>query len=129
MSDEQIAIATTSEPITSWEHVADPNTVKVVTNEIGDALYFSRAPIPFQRDGQPLMSSYRKHTGLYVYRRETLLEFTGLPPSPLERMEKLEQLRALENGMRIRVVPVEHSSIGVDTAEDLERVRGILRSK
>ena len=106
------------------------NIVKVVTNEEGYALYFSRSPMPFPRDaslrygGDPnravinepeLMSIFRKHTGLYVYRREYLLEFTKLPQSKLEKIEMLEQLRALENGAKIKVVEVDGPSIGVDT--------------
>lgn len=140
-ADDRADIATTSEPIGSLAELLNGNVVKVVVSATGDALYFSRSPMPFPRDaslrygGDPnsairnepeLLSMFRKHTGLYVYRREYLLKFTTLPASRLERIEMLEQLRALENGARIRVVKAASASIGVDTLEDLERVRAIL---
>ena len=101
----------------------DPNVVKVVVDQLGFALYFSRAPIPYRRDvGGPQRAVYR-HIGLYVYRRDFLLRLASLPPTPLERAESLEQLRALEHGYRIRVVETAHPSVAVDTPEDLERVR------
>jgi len=136
-------IVTTCEPISAAEDLLNSNVVKVVTNDEGFAVYFSRSPIPFPReaslswngdrwasmDKEPgLFSLYRKHTGLYVYRREYLLEFTRLPPSKLERIEMLEQLRALENGARIKVIETSERSIGVDTQEDLDRVRAILEA-
>ena len=93
--------------------------VKVVTDRAGDALYFSRCPIPYVRDGSVI---HYKHIGLYVYRRKFLLRYSELPVGPLEQVERLEQLRALENGYRIRVVETEYDSLGVDTPEDLERV-------
>jgi len=99
----------------------------VVLAQDGAALYFSRAPIPYPRQVggfAPL-----KHLGIYGYQREALLRLAALPPSPLERSESLEQLRALENGMGIRVLIVERASIGVDTAEDLERVERILTER
>ena len=99
--------------------ISNPNVVKVVTDSAGDALYFSRCPIPYDRDGGII---HFKHIGLYVYRREFLLQYSDLPVGPLERVERLEQLRALENGYRIRVVETEYDSLGVDTPEDLERV-------
>jgi 3-deoxy-manno-octulosonate cytidylyltransferase (CMP-KDO synthetase) len=103
--------------------IQDPNVVKVVTDAQGNALYFSRSPIPFARDGhaddQPV---YFKHIGLYVYRREFLLAYPDLPVGPLERAERLEQLRALENGYKIRVVETEYESLGVDTPEDWKQV-------
>jgi 3-deoxy-manno-octulosonate cytidylyltransferase (CMP-KDO synthetase) len=95
----------------------------VVTNLLGDALYFSRCPIPYERDGRNGLPVYFKHIGLYVYRREFLLRYPDLTVGPLEEAERLEQLRALENGYRIRVVNTEYESLGVDTPEDLERVR------
>jgi GNAT superfamily N-acetyltransferase len=117
--------------------VLSADVVKVVTDKNGFALYFSRSPIPFPREAvkrhgslenalqaEPsLLALFRKHTGLYVYRREFLLRFTGLEQTKLEKTEMLEQLRALENGARIKVVEVAESSIGVDTREDFERVR------
>lgn len=97
----------------------DPDTVKVVLDRRGHALYFSRAPIPFPRnpDGAPAL----RHLGLYGYRRETLLRLAGLSPTPLERSESLEQLRALEHGVRIRVLEVDDAATGIDTEEDLRR--------
>ena len=144
ISDENADIATTCEAITSkWDELLNGNVVKVVVGDSGYAIYFSRSPMPFPREaalmynGDPgraieeepeILSIFRKHTGLYVYRREYLLEFTKLPQSKLEKIEMLEQLRALENGAKIRVVEVDETSIGVDTAEDLECVRSILEA-
>lgn len=104
--------------------IDNPNVVKVVTDHAGDALYFSRCPIPYIRDGARAHGQfgYFKHIGLYVYRRDFLLRYSELPVGPLESVERLEQLRALENGYRIRVVETEYDSLGVDTPEDLERV-------
>lgn len=126
--------------ITDAEEHLDPATVKVVVDAAGYALYFSRAPIPHFRldtDDAPDAGAPRrhpesglwplKHIGLYVYTRETLLWFSALAPTPLERTERLEQLRALENGCRIRVVQVDYSPIGVDTPQDLARVRSIMQ--
>jgi len=95
--------------------------VKVVTAHNGDAIYFSRCPIPFDRD-RSASTPYFKHIGLYVYQRDFLLNYSSLPMGPLEQSERLEQLRALENGVPIRVVETEYESLGVDTPEDLERV-------
>jgi 3-deoxy-manno-octulosonate cytidylyltransferase (CMP-KDO synthetase) len=108
------------------EEMENPNAVKVVLTLDGSALYFSRAPIPYPRQEggfAPL-----KHLGIYGYQREALLRLAGLPPTPLERSESLEQLRALENGIPIRVLVVDRGSFGVDTAADLERVESILQS-
>jgi len=96
-----------------------------VTNTRGDALYFSRAPIPFSREAG-LPAPARAHVGLYVYRRETLLKLAGLAAVPLESLESLEQLRALAHGIRIRVVDTTHAAASVDTPEDLERVRQMM---
>ena len=141
IDDTDADISTASEPIKSlWDEVLNFNVVKVVVGENGYALYFSRSPMPFPREaalrhGGPneaieaepeLLNNFRKHTGIYVYRREYLLEFTKLPPSPLEQIEMLEQLRAMENGAKIRVIHTNESSIAVDTIEDLERVRNIV---
>jgi 3-deoxy-manno-octulosonate cytidylyltransferase (CMP-KDO synthetase) len=101
--------------------IADPNVVKVVVSPEGDALYFSRAPVPFNRDGAAV--PMWKHLGLYAYRRSFLLELSRLPPTPLERAEALEQLRVLEHGYRIRTVETAEDSIEVDTPQDLERAR------
>jgi len=101
--------------------IADPNVVKVVVDRGGHAIYFSRAPIPFQREAGE-RPHYFKHIGLYAYRRDFLLEYSALPVGPLERAERLEQLRALENGYKIRVVETAYDSLGVDTPEDWQRV-------
>ena len=136
--DEQIQISTTSEPIDSVEDLFNPGVVKVVTDARGFALYFSRSPIPYARlagelaleeslrADPSLLSNYRKHSGLYAYRAGFLRRFARMEPSPLERLEALEQLRAIENGFEIRVVRVEHRSIGVDTRQDYERVKRLI---
>ena len=138
MEDPELQMSTTSEPIVSVEDVFNPTVVKVVTDSRGFALYFSRSPIPYIRPVEgltleaslrrepSLLSNYRKHSGLYSYRGSFLQRFTSMEPSPLERLEALEQLRALENGIRIRVVPVAHRSIGVDTEQDYERVKRMI---
>lgn len=130
-------IVTTWEPINSLAELLNFDLVKVVLDDDGNALYFSRSPIPFPREaakrhGSPdkamenepdLLKLFRKHTGLYVYRREVLLEFTRWPQTQLELTEALEQLRALAHGVKIKVVEACSMSIGVDTAEDLELLR------
>jgi 3-deoxy-manno-octulosonate cytidylyltransferase (CMP-KDO synthetase) len=126
LTDPSIPMGTLACPL-ALEQAADPNAVKVVVGLNGFALYFSRAPIPYLRDGhQGGASPYLLHIGLYVYRREVLLRLARLAPTPLEERERLEQLRALEHGIRIRVVATEKRSIGVDTPEDLERVRRMM---
>lgn len=134
-----VDLATTSEPITSIEDVFSSNVVKVVTDDRGDALYFSRSPIPYIRTlpgesmeealgrDSRLLSHFRKHSGLYVFRRRFLLEFARMETSALERIESLEQLRVLDNGYRIRVIKVNHRAIGVDTRQDYERVKSIIQ--
>ena len=119
-----LEIATLAHPIRHAEEAADPAAVKVVRDREGYALYFSRLPIPFDRDGTG--AARWRHLGVYAYRKAALLRFAALPPAPLEQSEALEQLRALENGMRILVLPTDKEAIGVDTPEDLERVRGFL---
>jgi 3-deoxy-manno-octulosonate cytidylyltransferase (CMP-KDO synthetase) len=104
------------------QRIDDPNVVKVVTDRRGFALYFSRSPIPHRRGPLDAGAGPFKHLGLYVYRREFLLQIAALAPTPLERSESLEQLRVLENGFAIRVVETKHDSIGVDTPEDLDHV-------
>ena len=122
LDDAELSMATLKKPIEDPREIIDPNVVKVVANLAGDAIYFSRCPIPFTREGS---GHHYKHIGLYVYRRDFLLAYSGLPVGPLERMERLDQLRALENGYRVRVVETEYESIGVDTPEDLERVSAL----
>jgi 3-deoxy-manno-octulosonate cytidylyltransferase (CMP-KDO synthetase) len=108
----------------SAENITNPNAVKVVTASDGRALYFSRATIPYDRDG--VGPQYWKHIGLYAYRKAALERFPTLPTSTLERTERLEQLRFLENGMNLYVAPTEFDTIGVDTEEDLKRVEALL---
>ena len=115
-------MGTLNKTITDPTDIVNTNVVKVVTNLLGDAIYFSRCPIPYERDGRGSLPLYAKHIGLYVYRRDFLLAYPDLTIGPLEKAERLEQLRALENGYKIRVVPTEYESLGVDTPEDLERV-------
>jgi 3-deoxy-manno-octulosonate cytidylyltransferase (CMP-KDO synthetase) len=138
LENAQIHISTTSEPILDVEDVFNPSVVKVVTDASGLALYFSRSPVPHIRPvpglslaqalraDASLLHHYRKHSGLYAYRGEFLQQFARMPQSPLERLEQLEQLRALENGYQIRVVAIEHRSIGVDTEQDYQRVKRMI---
>lgn len=124
--DPSVEMATLARKLTAAEF-ENPNVVKVVSNLRGDALYFSRAPIPHLRGGgiSPLA---RAHVGIYGFRPDFLQRFAELPPTPLEQAERLEQLRALEHGHRIRVVQTDYRAVGVDTPEDLERVRAIFAS-
>jgi 3-deoxy-manno-octulosonate cytidylyltransferase (CMP-KDO synthetase) len=110
------------------EEFANPNAVKVVTALDGRALYFSRATIPFDRDGTGY-TGYRKHLGIYAYRKATLERFAALTPSPLERLERLEQLRLLENGIGLYVAEAPGDTIGVDTEADLLRAEAVLRGR
>ena len=119
--EPDVVMATLKKRIEQPREITDPNVVKVVTDSAGDAIYFSRCPIPFDRDRSGDVAHF-KHIGLYVYRRDFLLAYSSLPVGPLETAERLEQLRAIENGYRIRVTETEYESWGVDTPEDLERV-------
>ncbi len=128
------AMSTAGTPITDVEDYDNPNVVKVIKDSLGRALYFSRRTIPFLRDHADEPSAeqlsrfpFLKHLGIYGYRRGTLLELVKHPPSPLEMAEKLEQLRALDHGISIAVVEVEYQSIGVDTPDDAERVKALLK--
>jgi 3-deoxy-manno-octulosonate cytidylyltransferase (CMP-KDO synthetase) len=123
-SDPEVPMATLARPSADPSLFSNPNAVKVVCDARSDALYFSRAPIPWPREGET--PPFLVHLGIYAYRSETLFMVSALPPSSLEQTEKLEQLRALEAGIKIRVARTTCESIGVDTPEDLERVRGIL---
>jgi 3-deoxy-manno-octulosonate cytidylyltransferase (CMP-KDO synthetase) len=122
---EEAEMTTLATPFRSLEQWQDPNCVKVVCDGTGRALYFSRSPIPFVRDGRPDFtlrpSRFLLHVGLYAYRRAFLLRLAALPPEPLEQLEKLEQLRVLALGHPIQVGVIEQSGIGVDTYEDYER--------
>jgi 3-deoxy-manno-octulosonate cytidylyltransferase (CMP-KDO synthetase) len=139
--DPALEMATLSLPLVSTDEMLAPSVVKVVSDAAGDALYFSRSPIPHVRQGAAsdlraaaaaavAAGLARKHVGLYGYRREALLRFAALPQDPLELAEGLEQLRALAAGMRIRVVPLHgEAGVAVDTQEDLERVRALFASE
>ena len=146
LGDSEAKMTTIAVPVPGVEDFLDPNVVKVVVDKEGDALYFSRAPVPHMRDlfgkaqaseaflreaWEVIQPRPLKHLGLYAYRREYLLRLASLPPSPLEEAESLEQLRVLEDGARIRVVCIENDSIGVDVPEDLERLvtDSVLRSE
>jgi len=131
IEDNAIEIATVARKITTQEELNNPNVVKVVIDNDGFALYFSRAQIPYVRDFleiKNLGSVCYKHIGLYGYKRGFLLNFALMEQGPLEKVEDLEQLRALENGYKIKVVITQRDSIGVDTREDLEKVRKILKN-
>lgn len=138
--DPGVEMATLAEPLEAVEDLFDPNAVKVVLASDGRALYFSRSPIPYHRAAAGRLAldfsaalarrpgglaGYRKHQGIYAYRRDVLFRLTKLPASPLERDEGLEQLRALENGVSIRVLDSDFRSVAVDTPEDLERVKAL----
>ncbi len=123
-------IATVATPIRHTGDIMDPNVVKTVLDFDDNALYFSRAPIPWVRDTQQKVHvKYWKHLGLYVFDREALLEYPTLPQGELERIEQLEQLRWLENGWKIRVAEVEHDAVSVDVPDDVTRVEKLLREK
>ncbi|MGE4544980.1 MAG: 3-deoxy-manno-octulosonate cytidylyltransferase [Pedobacter sp.] len=133
--DSSIPMGTLKTPLLTWQEYRDPNVVKVTTDRRGFALYFSRASIPYPRDVNvddlsvsPGSLGLFRHIGLYVYRRDFLLKFAQLPATPLENLEKLEQLRALEHGYDIRVVETDLVSLGVDTPEDLARVEAYLQT-
>lgn len=125
--DAELEMATLGRPLDA-ESLASPNTAKIVLNARGEAIYFSRFPIPYSREkaAEPIMSAM-KHIGIYAYRRAFLERFCAQAPTALEKMEGLEQLRALYLGARIRVVPVEHDSWGVDTPDDVQKIEQIIR--
>jgi 3-deoxy-manno-octulosonate cytidylyltransferase (CMP-KDO synthetase) len=145
VEDKVAQISTTSEPIDDPRDVVNRSVVKVAVDDQGYATSFSRNPIPFPNqavlkhgsieaalanpDASELLFSFRKHTGLYVYRREFLIKFADWPQSESEKAESLEQLRAMERGVKIKVVEAASPSIGVDTMEDLERVRAIVEQR
>jgi len=127
VADPSIPMGTLMVRITDPADLHDPNVVKVVVDQQGFALYFSRALIPYARERDSSKVVYYYHPGLYVYRKEFLLTYASLPPTPLEQTEKLEQLRALEHGYRIKVVETHHRPVGVDTPQDLERVKRLMQ--
>lgn len=130
-SDPSCDMGTLARPIRSADVWHNPNVVKVVMGQNGNALYFSRRPLPYAREagGEFVAGQSFKHLGIYAYRHAFLLQFVQWEPTPLERTEKLEQLRALEHGARIRVWVTEHDSIGVDTPEDAKLVEEILATR
>lgn len=128
LEDETVQIGTPCSPITDQKEIMDPNVVKVARDFESNALYFSRAPIPWVRDtGGVVAAKHWKHIGLYAFRRDALLEYPTLPPGELERIEQLEQLRWLENGFHIRVAETEYNAVSVDVPADIQRVEQLLR--
>jgi 3-deoxy-manno-octulosonate cytidylyltransferase (CMP-KDO synthetase) len=125
-ADASVSMTTLYRRIHRQDELANPNVVKVVLDRAGYALYFSRAAIPHARDPRGGWPPLYRHIGLYAYRRSALLVLAALEPTPLERAEALEQLRALEHGIRIKAVETQYDSIGVDTPEELELVRRLL---
>jgi 3-deoxy-manno-octulosonate cytidylyltransferase (CMP-KDO synthetase) len=125
-ADPSLQITTLYHRISEPDELANPNIVKVVVDRGGYALYFSRAPIPHVRDPRGGWPPLYRHVGLYAYRRSALLVMASLEPTPLERAESLEQLRALEHGIRIKAVETRYDSLGVDTPADLEHVRRLI---
>ncbi len=121
-------VATVIKKISREEEINNPNVVKVVINKNNEAMYFSRSAIPYDRSQKKERGVYYKHLGIYAYRREFLLQFTGLPSSILENRERLEQLRVLEAGYKIKIIETEIETMGVDTPEDLNKVEALLNS-
>ncbi len=143
-SDPSVAMATLATPVQDLDELDDPNVVKVVLDMNGYALYFSRSaiPYPFLPDTMPsgypkeivsyrndLIRFYQKHIGVYAFRRDALIKLVTLPPTPLEQLERLEQLRALEHGFRIKVLMTLHHHLGIDTQEELQRFRNLVTSR
>lgn len=124
--DSQIDLASLMRPITNKKDIENPNNVKVVVDQLGRALYFSRSVIPYPRDENAGVR-YFQHIGIYAFRKQALLDFYALPMKSLEASEKLEQLRYLEFGKRIQMVETTHVGIGIDTPEDLERAREMMK--
>jgi 3-deoxy-manno-octulosonate cytidylyltransferase (CMP-KDO synthetase) len=128
LEEPAVSIATVATPIKTPADIMDPNVVKTVLDFDGNALYFSRAPVPWVRNtASKVLVRHLKHLGLYVFQRDALLEFPTLPQGDLERIEQLEQLRWMENGWKIRVAEVEHDAVSVDVAEDVARVEKLLQ--
>ncbi len=128
LDDRTCMMATAVRPIESKDDLENPNVVKVVIDQNRNALYFSRSAIPFNRDKKKFDDiNYYKHVGLYAYRKEFLLKFKDLPKSHLESIEKLEQLRVLEAGYKIKTIETDIETIGVDTPEDLKKIESLLK--
>jgi 3-deoxy-manno-octulosonate cytidylyltransferase (CMP-KDO synthetase) len=130
LEEPAASISTVATPIKKPADIMDPNVVKAVLDFDGNALYFSRAPIPWVRDtASKVQVRHLKHLGLYAFQRDALLEFPTLPQGDLERIEQLEQLRWMENGWKIRVAEVEHDAVSVDVPEDVVRVEKLLENR
>jgi 3-deoxy-manno-octulosonate cytidylyltransferase (CMP-KDO synthetase) len=130
LEEPAAVISTVATPIKTPADIMDPNVVKTVLDFDGNALYFSRAPIPWVRDtASKIHARHLKHLGLYVFQREALLEYPTLPQGELERIEQLEQLRWMENGWKIRVAEVEHDAVSVDVPEDVARVERLIQTE
>lgn len=127
ITDPTSDVTTARRPLDAREHLDDPNVTKVVVDRAGYALYFSRFPIPYRRENCRAVLPTYQHVGVYAYRRDSLLRLAALPPAPLELAESLEQLRALENGMKIRVIDTEYEAVAVDVPADITRVENLLQ--
>lgn len=127
LQEETIVMSTVVKKIENKEDIMDPNIVKVVIDREGFALYFSRSPIPFERGAQS--KNFYKHLGLYAYTKDFLFTFTNLPKAELERVESLEQLRALFHGYKIKTIETKFDTVGIDTPEDLERAKKVLSER
>ena len=127
-NDTTVQVASLCTPIKEEEELHNPNTVKVVTDLNNNALYFSRATIPFNRDDTKNVE-YLKHIGVYAYRKNILMKFPKLPASNYENIEKLEQLRFLENGIQIKMIKTDYEGFGIDTPQDLEKAKFILQQR
>ena len=125
---DAIDLASLMTPISKIEGIENPNNVKVIVDQASFALYFSRAPIPYRRD-RDVESVYYKHKGIYAFRKQAVLDFAKLPMRMLEAAEKIEAIRYLEYGKRIKMVPSDAPAIGIDTPQDLEEARAILKNK
>ncbi|WP_179385509.1 3-deoxy-manno-octulosonate cytidylyltransferase [Allomuricauda sp. ARW1Y1] len=123
-TEQEIDLGSLMTPITDWDEISNPNTVKVVVDNQGFALYFSRSPIPYPRD-EKVDATYHKHKGVYVFRKRALMDFQKLPMLPLEAKEKIEAIRFLEYGKKIKMVETHVTGIEIDTPEDLERARKV----
>ena len=122
---EQVKVASLMHPIVNEEIIQNPNHVKVVVDKNSNALLFSRSVIPYQRE-KNIAPMYYKHIGIYAFRKNALMDFTSWKPTPLEEVEKLEQLRYLENGIKIKMVAIDESPVSIDTPEDFERAKKLM---
>ena len=129
LRDDSIYMATLMKKIENIEEIGDPNIVKVIVDKNNFALYFSRAPIPYKAENSNVQPVYYKHIGLYAYTKDFLFTYKNILPSPLECAESLEQLRVLQEGYRIKVIETKFDTIGVDTPQDLEKVKTYLKKE